>query len=164
MPRYCVYTEEELELLHDEFERYTPLSNLAIKLNRTPYGLARKILRLSEELPGIWDPEKAQEYFRQVDLQAYHTCQEKKNEQRRQRYSDMHGGNVRHWRKYMPGYVAVETKGQRHYQRHKLEVKKKQAERRRLRELLSKSPKRLRGLTLFLYTHHAFEPISLRKH
>lgn len=164
MPRYYIYTEEELELLHDGFERGAPLSDIAKVLCRTPYGLARKLLCLSEELPDIWDPEKAYEYFRQVDLQAYHQYREKKNEQRRQRYSDSHDGNVRHWRRYRPGYIAIETKGQRYYQRHKLEVKKKQAEGRRLRELLLKSPKRLRGITLFLYTHHAFDPINLRKH
>lgn len=59
------YTAQELEQILSEFESGTSLTDLGEKLNRSPYGVALKMIALSEQDPSTWDPMSVNQYTRQ---------------------------------------------------------------------------------------------------
>ena len=66
---YTTYTKryepKELEIILQEFERETPLHTLADKLNRSSYGVAIKMINLSNADPETYDPETIRRYTRE---------------------------------------------------------------------------------------------------
>ena len=58
------YTVRELERALNYMELGVPLEKASLKLNRTPCGLAYKLFYLSQENPGLYNPERIWDYVR----------------------------------------------------------------------------------------------------
>jgi len=60
-----VYTSAEIERLHQEFEKGTPLTDVGRILDRSPYGILNKVRSMAKSDPGRWDSARVAEYRQQ---------------------------------------------------------------------------------------------------